>query len=106
MSTLKASMMALVLTAAAAADVFDFVDQFIGTASGANGGSGGNAFPGAAIPHGMAKVRPSPPAHISHLCLLSYQVGIDVDTTPRQAGYISDNSSVTGEYPSKIIPER
>jgi putative alpha-1,2-mannosidase len=56
----------------------DYVNLFIGTASGANGGSGGNAFPGAAIPHGMAKV------------------GIDVDTAPRQAGYIADNSSVTG----------
>ncbi|CAL1694909.1 unnamed protein product [Somion occarium] len=54
------------------------VNLFIGTASGANGGSGGNAFPGAAVPHAMAKV------------------GIDVDTSPRQAGYISDNSSITG----------
>ncbi|KAK7436692.1 hypothetical protein VKT23_018947 [Stygiomarasmius scandens] len=54
------------------------VNLFIGTASGANGGSGGNAFPGAAIPHAMAKV------------------GIDVSTAPRQAGYIHDNSSITG----------
>lgn len=56
----------------------DLVNLFIGTASGANGGSGGNAFPGAAVPHAMVKV------------------GIDVDETPRQAGYIADNSSVTG----------
>ncbi|KAJ3745146.1 glycosyl hydrolase family 92-domain-containing protein [Lentinula detonsa] len=54
------------------------VNLFIGTASGANGGSGGNAFPGSAIPHAMAKV------------------GIDVSTAPRQAGYIHDNSSITG----------
>ena len=33
-----------------------FVNLFIGTASGANGGSGGNAFPGAAVPHAMVKV--------------------------------------------------
>ncbi|KAJ6504131.1 glycosyl hydrolase family 92-domain-containing protein [Mycena vitilis] len=45
---------------------------FIGT------GSSGNAFPGAAIPHAMAKV------------------GIDVSTAPRQAGYLHDNSSITG----------
>ncbi|KZT25871.1 glycoside hydrolase family 92 protein [Neolentinus lepideus HHB14362 ss-1] len=54
------------------------VNLFIGTASGANGGSGGNAFPGAAVPHAMAKV------------------GIDVDMAPRQAGYVSGNASVTG----------
>ncbi|EPQ51223.1 hypothetical protein GLOTRDRAFT_49038 [Gloeophyllum trabeum ATCC 11539] len=54
------------------------VNLFIGTASGANGGSGGNAFPGAAVPHAIAKV------------------GIDVDLTPRQAGYVSGNASVTG----------
>jgi len=63
---------------AAAANFISQVNLFIGTASGANGGSGGNAFPGAAVPHAMVKV------------------GIDVDTAPRQAGYISDNSSVTG----------
>ena len=33
------------------------VNLFIGTASGANGGSGGNGFPGAAVPHAMAKVK-------------------------------------------------
>ncbi|KIJ39487.1 glycoside hydrolase family 92 protein [Sphaerobolus stellatus SS14] len=55
-----------------------FVNLFIGTETGANGGSGGNAFPGAAIPHAMAKV------------------GIDVDITPRQAGYISLDGSITG----------
>ncbi|TFK50461.1 hypothetical protein OE88DRAFT_1701200 [Heliocybe sulcata] len=54
------------------------VNLFIGTASGADGGSGGNAFPGAAVPHAMAKV------------------GIDVDMTPRQAGFVSGNASVTG----------
>ncbi|KAJ7182732.1 glycosyl hydrolase family 92-domain-containing protein [Mycena crocata] len=60
------------------AELTSLVNLFIGTASGANGGSGGNAFPGAAIPHAMAKV------------------GIDVSTAPRQAGYIHDNSSITG----------
>ncbi|KAG6856684.1 hypothetical protein H0H87_001899 [Tephrocybe sp. NHM501043] len=54
------------------------VNLFIGTASGSGGASGGNAFPGAAVPHAMVKV------------------GIDVSTAPRQAGYISDNSSITG----------
>ncbi|KAF8652899.1 hypothetical protein AX16_004087 [Volvariella volvacea WC 439] len=63
---------------AAAANFTDYVNLFIGTASGANGGSGGNAFPGAAVPHAMVKV------------------GIDVSTTPRQAGYVADNSSITG----------
>ncbi|KAK7040737.1 hypothetical protein VNI00_009643 [Paramarasmius palmivorus] len=63
---------------AQAANLTSFVNLFIGTASGANGGSGGNVFPGAAVPHAMAKV------------------GIDVSTAPRQAGYISDNSSITG----------
>lgn len=61
-----------------ATNLTSLVNLFIGTASGANGGSGGNAFPGAAVPHAMAKV------------------GIDVSTTPRQAGYIHDNSSITG----------
>jgi putative alpha-1,2-mannosidase len=32
------------------------VNLFIGTASGANRGSGGNGFPGAAVPHAMVKV--------------------------------------------------
>ncbi|KAJ3514058.1 hypothetical protein NLJ89_g2591 [Agrocybe chaxingu] len=90
----------------AAGNLTSLVNLFIGTASGAGGASGGNAFPGtypippisiaamsrltslngsmsmddtgSAIPHAMAKV------------------GIDVSTTPRQAGYISDNSSITG----------
>ncbi|KAI0339451.1 hypothetical protein BDW22DRAFT_1336332 [Trametopsis cervina] len=66
------------IVAGAQAPLTSLVNLFIGTASGANGGSGGNAFPGAAIPHAMVKV------------------GIDVDTAPRQAGYIHDNSSVTG----------
>ena len=35
------------------------VNLFIGTETVANGGSGGNAFPGAAVPHAMAKVRSS-----------------------------------------------
>lgn len=39
-----------------AANLTSLVNLFIGTASGANGGSGGNAFPGAAIPHAMVKV--------------------------------------------------
>ncbi|KAF8154600.1 glycosyl hydrolase family 92-domain-containing protein [Crassisporium funariophilum] len=65
-------------TAKASTNLTSLVNLFIGTASGANGGSGGNVFPGAAVPHAMAKV------------------GIDVSTTPRQAGYISDNSSITG----------
>ncbi|THH03301.1 hypothetical protein EW145_g6364 [Phellinidium pouzarii] len=64
------------IASAAAAPLTSLVNLFIGTASGANGGSGGNGFPGAAVPHAM--------------------VGIDVDETPRQAGYIDDNSSVTG----------
>ncbi|KAF9479830.1 hypothetical protein BDN70DRAFT_806378 [Pholiota conissans] len=62
----------------AASNLTSLVNLFIGTASGANGGSGGNGFPGAAIPHAMAKV------------------GIDVNTTPRQAGYIADGSAITG----------
>ncbi|KAH7874906.1 glycosyl hydrolase family 92-domain-containing protein [Lentinula edodes] len=64
--------------ASKATNLTSLVNLFIGTASGANGGSGGNAFPGAAVPHAMAKV------------------GIDVSTAPRQAGYIHDNSSITG----------
>lgn len=42
---------------ASAANLTSLVNLFIGTASGANGGSGGNAFPGAAVPHAMVKVR-------------------------------------------------
>ncbi|KAF8994041.1 glycosyl hydrolase family 92-domain-containing protein [Cyathus striatus] len=68
----------LLADAAFAVDLTSLVNLFIGTASGANGGSGGNVFPGAAVPHAMVKV------------------GIDVSTAPRQAGYISDNSSITG----------
>jgi putative alpha-1,2-mannosidase len=41
-----------------AANLTSLVNLFIGTASGANGGSGGNAFPGSAVPHAMAKVLP------------------------------------------------
>ncbi|KAJ6598444.1 glycosyl hydrolase family 92-domain-containing protein [Mycena vulgaris] len=55
-----------------AVELTSLVNLFIGT------GSSGNAFPGAAIPHAMAKV------------------GIDVSTAPRQAGYLHDNSSITG----------
>ncbi|KAI5119228.1 hypothetical protein M0805_002154 [Coniferiporia weirii] len=69
---------ALAASAASPTNLTSLVNLFIGTSSGANGGSGGNAFPGAAVPHAMVKV------------------GIDVDETPRQAGYIADNSSVTG----------
>ncbi|KDR79138.1 hypothetical protein GALMADRAFT_137030 [Galerina marginata CBS 339.88] len=65
-------------TAVTATNLTSLVNLFIGTASGAGNSSGGNALPGAAVPHAMAKV------------------GIDVSTTPRQAGYISDNSSITG----------
>ncbi|KAJ7319031.1 glycosyl hydrolase family 92-domain-containing protein [Mycena albidolilacea] len=63
---------AAVAAHASAADLNSLVNLFIGT------GASGNAFPGAAIPHAMAKV------------------GIDVSTAPRQAGYIHDNSSITG----------
>ncbi|KAJ6551370.1 glycosyl hydrolase family 92-domain-containing protein [Mycena capillaripes] len=55
-----------------AVELTSLVNLFIGTFSS------GNAFPGAAIPHAMAKV------------------GIDVSTAPRQAGYLHDNSSITG----------
>ena len=61
-----------VVVAQNTSDVSSFVNLFIGTTAG------GHVFPGATLPHGMAKV------------------GIDVDTAPRQAGYIADNSSVTG----------
>ncbi|TCD68504.1 hypothetical protein EIP91_010560 [Steccherinum ochraceum] len=77
-ATLVFVLAATSLKAQAATNFTSLVNLFIGTASGANGGSGGNGFPGAAIPHAMVKV------------------GIDVDTAPRQAGYISDNSSITG----------
>ena len=48
---------ALLSSSAHAIDLTSFANLFIGTASGANGGSGGNAFPGAAVPHAMVKVR-------------------------------------------------
>ncbi|KAK0437837.1 glycosyl hydrolase family 92-domain-containing protein [Armillaria borealis] len=72
----------LLLSVIAASQVYganltSLVNLFIGTSTAVNGGSGGNAFPGSAVPHAMAKV------------------GIDVNTTPRQAGYIADNSSIT-----------
>lgn len=47
----------LPLVCAADGNLTSLANLFIGTASGRNGGSGGNAFPGAAVPHGMAKVR-------------------------------------------------
>jgi hypothetical protein len=47
-----------------AAGLTDLVNLFIGTASGANGGSGGNVFPGAAVPHAMVKVRITSVCHI------------------------------------------
>ncbi|KAF9261279.1 hypothetical protein L218DRAFT_1046753 [Marasmius fiardii PR-910] len=80
MLPVKRGLLVLVLYSniANAANLTSLVNLFIGTASGANGGSGGNAFPGAAVPHAMAKV------------------GIDVSSAPRQAGYIADNSSITG----------
>ncbi|KAF8193001.1 glycosyl hydrolase family 92-domain-containing protein [Pholiota molesta] len=71
----------------AATNLTSLVNLFIGTASGANGGSGGNAFPGAAVPHAMAKVDTR---------FTPQEVGIDVNTTPRQAGYVSDDSPITG----------
>ena len=43
-------------TVHASTNLTSLVNLFIGTASGANGGSGGNAFPGAAVPHAMVKV--------------------------------------------------
>lgn len=66
------------VSAVTAANFTSLVDLFIGTAPGRNGASGGNAFPGSAIPHAMAKV------------------GIDVTSAPRQAGYIADNSTISG----------
>lgn len=63
---------------AASTNLTSLVNLFIGTSSGADGGSGGNGFPGSAVPHAMSKV------------------GIDVSTSPRQAGYVHDNSSITG----------
>lgn len=92
---LRPSLALALVTAAGRADPLDHVNLFIGTASGANGGSGGNAFPGAAVPHGMAKVRPLPLSHPG-ASEPATQVGIDVDTAPRQAGYIADDSSITG----------
>ena len=47
---------ALSTNVSAAQSLTSLVNLFIGTASGANGGSGGNAFPGAAVPHAMVKV--------------------------------------------------
>lgn len=82
------------------------VNLFIGTETGANGGSGGNAFPGAAIPHAMVKVLKDcsfimrSETHFS--CISISKVGIDVDTVPRQAGYIDDDSPVTGACASPI----
>ncbi|EJD44905.1 hypothetical protein AURDEDRAFT_88026 [Auricularia subglabra TFB-10046 SS5] len=55
-----------------AADLTSLVDLFIGTARP------GNAFPGAAVPHGMAKVV------------------IDVTSSPRQAGYVADSATISG----------
>lgn len=79
-----------------------FVNLFIGTETGANGGSGGNAFPGAAIPHAMVKV-----SVIFFWPVLVYayflQAGIDVDIAPRQAGYISQVGSITGKPITFII---
>ncbi|KZV84438.1 glycoside hydrolase family 92 protein [Exidia glandulosa HHB12029] len=65
-------LLTLSFAAATTAQFAPLVDLFIGT------GSDGNAFPGAAVPNAMAKV------------------GIDMDTSPRQAGYKAGNFSVTG----------
>ncbi|KAL1747392.1 glycoside hydrolase family 92 protein [Schizophyllum fasciatum] len=62
----------LFLAAVSHAQYAQLVNLFIGT------GSDGNALPGAAVPNGMAKV------------------GLDMDTSPRQAGYKAGNYSVTG----------
>ena len=86
----------LALDGVYAAGLTDFVNLFIGTASGANGGSGGNVFPGAAVPHAMVKVQSTSRFPRSSVDGRFHQVGIDVNETPRQAGYIADNSSVTG----------
>ncbi|KAF7369100.1 Glycoside hydrolase family 92 protein [Mycena venus] len=64
--------LATLAASANAVELTSLVNLFIGTVSS------GNGFPGAAIPHAMAKV------------------GIDVSTAPRQAGYLHDNSSITG----------
>ncbi|KAF9527225.1 glycosyl hydrolase family 92-domain-containing protein [Crepidotus variabilis] len=69
---LFASQLLIAICAIAATPLTNFVNLFVGTLGS------GNAFPGSAVPHAMAKV------------------GIDVNTTPRQAGYLSDNSSVSG----------
>ena len=49
-----------------------FVNLFIGTASGANGGSGGNAFPGAAVPHAMVKVCTTKTVYSRKCCIPSH----------------------------------
>ncbi|KAF7313852.1 hypothetical protein HMN09_00542700 [Mycena chlorophos] len=56
----------------AAQNLTSLVNLFIGTLTS------GNAFPGAAIPHAMAKV------------------GIDTTAGVRQAGYLHDNSTISG----------
>ncbi|KAL1688597.1 glycoside hydrolase family 92 protein [Schizophyllum commune] len=58
------------MIAASQAQYTPFVNLFIGT------GSDGNALPGAAVPNGMDKV------------------GLDMDTSPRQAGYKAGNYSL------------
>ena len=56
----------------AQASFTSLVNLFIGTASGANGGSGGNAFPGAAVPHAMVKVRTTKTVYSRKCCILSH----------------------------------
>ena len=74
----------------------DLVNMFIGTASGANGGSGGNNFPGAAIPHGMVKVGMDTdsgdnvsaiPSGRSQLRSLTSDVACWIRRQPRLLGY-------------------
>jgi hypothetical protein len=52
MATMTALIAGILLYAqlAVAANLTSLVNLFIGTASGANGGSGGNVFPGSTLP--------------------------------------------------------
>jgi hypothetical protein len=59
LSAITIVLASLVLAQAASSSqqsLTQYANLFIGTASGANGGSGGNMFPGAAVPHAMVKV--------------------------------------------------
>lgn len=56
-SQVALALVSLSLHESDAQSLTSLVNLFIGTETGANGGSGGNAFPGAAVPHAMVKVR-------------------------------------------------